>query len=271
MYYGLEHGVFEKAGLDIEIALTSSGTAATTAVVAGTYEMSQASAIAALAAHARQLPLVVVANGVQWDQRAPITVHVVAADSPLRTAADLRGKIGGEPGLHDIISLALSAWVDKNGGDSRTISWIELPGSATPAALTSHRIDVSALNEPLLTAAVTAGEVRVFAHALSAIADRFSIGVYSANADWAAKNRDAVKTFGRVLYETAAYTNGHTAETAPMMARVTKIPPETFAKISRAPTATSPDPSYLQPLIDVAARYKSLPRAFSAKELYFSG
>jgi NitT/TauT family transport system substrate-binding protein len=268
-FYAYEHGLYEKGGLDVEMVATSSGSAATTAVVAGTYEMGQASAIASLLAHLRRLPVVVVANGVLWDPKLPINLAVVAADSPIRSAADLRGKTGGEPGLNDVIGLSISAWIDKNGGDSRALNWVEVPGSATTAALAQHRIDVSALNEPLLTASVSSGAVRVLAPAMSAVAERFAIPVYFANAEWAAKHPDAVKAFARITYEAAAYTNSHQAETAAMMSRVTKIPPDTFAKIARAPGATTSDPGLLQPLIDAAARYKNLPRLFAAREVYF--
>ncbi len=73
-----------------------------------------------------------------------------------------------------------------------------------------------------------------------------------------------------MTYEAAAYTNAHPALTAPMMAEVTKVPLEVMRKISRAPGATTSDPAMLQPVIDVAVKYKMLPRAFPAREVYLT-
>lgn len=269
VYYAIQNGMYQKAGLEFELVAASSGTLATTAVVAGTYEMGKGSVIASLAAHLRNLPIVIVANGVVWDPKAPVTLAVVAADSPIKTAADLNGKTGSATALNDIVTLSISAWVDKNGGDSKTMKWVEIPNSAEAAALVEHRIDVCCLNEPQLGAALETGKVRVLAPAMNAIADRFVVAVYFANADWATKNPELVRNFARVTYEAATYTNAHPAQTAPMMAQVTKIALETMRKIARPPGATTSDPGLLQPVIDAAAKYKNLPRAFPAKDAYF--
>jgi hypothetical protein len=57
------------------------------------------------------------------------------------------------------------------------------------------------------------------------------------------------------------------------MSEITKIPLPLFSRMARAEcgTVATADPSFLQPLIDAAARYKHISRAFPAKEMYFSG
>ena len=268
IFYAIRNGMFQRAGIDLEIVPSSSGSSATAAVVAGSFEMGKGSALASLLAHLRGLPLTVVAHGTLWDPRRPLTLAMVAADSPIQTAADLTGKVGGTAALSDIAQLGIVVWVDKNGGDSKSMKWVELPSSAGAAALIEHRVDVASLNEPLITAALATGKVRVLAPCFNAIAERFSIGFYFANADWASKHTELVRRFVRVLYEAGTYTNAHGDETAPMMAEITKIPLETIRKIARAPAATSSDPGLIQPVIDVAARYRYIPRAFPASELF---
>jgi NitT/TauT family transport system substrate-binding protein len=272
-YYAVKTGMYQKAGLDVEIIPTSSGSAATTAIVAGSYEMGKGSPIASFLAHLRGLPLVVVGTNTVWDVRRPFNVITVATDSNIKTGADLNGKIACSPGLNDINTLAISAWMDKNGGDSKTLKWVEIPLSAAGAALAEHRVDVAALLEPALTAAVETGKVRILAPGFNAIAERFIIGLLFANADWAAKHPDAVKKWMRVTYEAGAYTNTHRSETAQLMSDITKIPLPLFAKMTRAETGTTAtaDPALLQPLIDTAAKYNHIPRAFPARDLYFKG
>lgn len=268
VYYALRHNMFRDAGIDLELIPNSSGSASTAAVVAGTYEMGKGSALASLIAHLRNLPLAVIAHGTLWDPRKPLTLAMVANDAPIKTAADLNGKIGGTAALHDIAQLGIVVWVDKNGGDSKSMKWVELPSSAGAPALLEHRVDVASMNEPLITAAKETGKIHALPPCFNAIAERFSIGFHFANADWAAKHPDTVRRYVRVLYEAATYTNAHPDETAPMMAEVTKLPLDVMHKMSRAPAATTSDPALIQPVIDVAAKYAYIERAFPAAELF---
>jgi NitT/TauT family transport system substrate-binding protein len=270
VFYAIKNGLYQKAGLDVEFVAASSGTAATTAVIGGAYELGKGSSIASMVAHLKGLPLVIVGNGAIWDPKNPFSLMLVAADSPIKTAADLNGKIASAAALNDLVELAVVAWVDKNGGDSKTLKWVEIPNSASGAALASHRTDVTMLNEPEVTAAVESGKARVLAPALSAIGEHFVLTIYFAQPDWAAKHTDALRKFNRVTYETAAYTNAHKPETEAMMSDITKIPLDVFHKMARVNHSTSTNPAELQPVIDVAAKYKNISRAFPAKEAYFN-
>lgn len=270
VYYAVKAGLYQKAGLDVEVVPTSSGTAATEAVVGGAYELGKGSLIASLVAHLKGLPLTIVGNGAVWDPKSPFTMMVVAADSTVKTGADLNGKTLSTAALNDLNELAVYAWIDKTGGDAKSTKWIELPNSAAGQALAEHRVEATSLNEPQLSAAVATGKVRVLAPSYSAISDHFAFTVFFAQPDWAAKHADAIKRFNRVTYAAATYTNGHHAETAQMMADITKIDVAIFSKMARTNAATSGDPGLIQPAIDAAAKYGYITRSFPAKEAYFA-
>jgi len=270
VYYAIKRGLYQKVGLDVEYVPTSSGTVATEAVISGTYELGKGSPLAFLIAHLKGLPVTLIGNANVWNPKVPFSLMLVPADSTAKTGADLNGAIFSSTAINDINALAMSSWIDKTGGNSKTIKWIEIPNSAAGAALAEHRIAATMLQEPQLTAVLETGNVRVLAPAYSAISLRFASGVYFAQPDWAAKHADTIKKFTRVTYDAAAYTNAHHAETAAMMADVTKIPLEIISKISRNTSATNSDPGLLQPVIDVAAKYKSIERWFPAKEAYFT-
>lgn len=269
VYWAIKTGMYKKAGLDVQVVPTSSGTAATTAAIAGTYEMGKGSAIASMVAHLRDLPLVITANGAIWDPKVPFNQLLVAADSTIKTGADMNGKTVGVPALNDLNELVTSAWVDKTGGDSKTLKFVEIPNSVAPEALEQHRIDADALQDPQCAAALATGKVKSVTLPYSAISTHFVFGVYFANKDWAAAHPQAVKAFQRITYQSAAYTNTHHAETLDMMAAITKVPLDVLSKMGRVQSATSSDPTLLQPLIDAAAKYKQIPRDFPAKEMYF--
>jgi NitT/TauT family transport system substrate-binding protein len=273
IYYAIKTGMYQKAGLDVEIVPTSSGTVATTAVIAGTYQMGKGSLIASLVAHLRDLPLTVIANSSIWNPKVLFNEALVAADSSIRTGADLNGKTGATPALNDLNQLVIEAWVDKNGGDSKTMHWVEIPNSAVGAALTAHRIDVCALQEPQLSAELATGKVRALAPVYSAVSDHFVFGVNFANLPWAKAHAEAIHRWVNTTFEAAAYTNTHHAETAAMMSAVTKIPEAVYEKMPRLEGATqaTSSPTLMQPLIDAAAKYKFIAHSFPAKDLMFTG
>ena len=271
VYYASKAGLYQKAGLDVEIIPTSSGSAATEAVISGAYELGKGSLIASLQAHLKGLPLVVVANGAIWDPKSPFNMMVVAADSKVKTGADLNGKTLSTPALNDLNQLSMRAWIDKTGGDAKTVKWVEIPNAAAGAALAEHRVEATSLNEPQLSAAVGTGTVRILAPSYSAISDHFAFTVFFAQPAWAAAHSAALKKFVGVTYDAAKYANAHHAETAAMMADITKIPIATISKMARTNAATSSDPVLIQPAIDLAAKYGNIASPFPAKDIFFNG
>jgi NitT/TauT family transport system substrate-binding protein len=267
--YAVNAGLYKKAGLDVQVIQTSSGTAATTAAVTGAYEMGKGSAVASMVAHLKNLPLVLVANGAIWNPAIPFNELLVAADSTMKSGPDFNGKTIGVPALNDLNTLVVSAWVDKTGGDSKTLKFVEIPNTLAASALIAHRIDASAIQDPELAAAKSAGGVKAITEPYSAISTHFVFGVYFANKDWASAHPQAVRDFARITYQAAAYTNTHHAETAALMSQLTKVPLEVFQKMARVEGATSSDPALLQPFIDAAAKYKLISNSFPAKEMYF--
>ena len=269
IFWAVKTGMYSKAGLDFEIVTVSSGSASTAAVVSGTYEMGKASPIASVIAHLKGFPITIVANGAVYLSRTPYSGMLVASDALLKTAADLNGKIGAAAGLNDINHMAMLNWIEKNGGDAKSVKFVEVPASATAPALIEHRIDFAVLNEPLYHGALETGKIRLFADAFASVSDRWLTSAYLAQPEWAKKNADAMRRFERVTFEATRYTNGHKNETAEMMSELTKIPLPVFSKMSRIEGATSNDPTYLtrhQP----ALKYNAIPKTFRQRNVLTS-
>ena len=268
IYWALTNGAYRKAGLDVEIAPSSAGAAATAAVLSGTYDMGKTSSVAALLAYVKGLPIVIVGHGVLWETKKPFTRTLVASDSTIKTATDVAGKVFATASLNDLSTLGVYAWVDKHGGDVKSIKWVEMPNSALATALFEHRIDACTLNEPAVTAALQTGKARVLCDGFASIADRFPDGVYIVRRDYAATHMATIRTWLRVTYDATRYTNTHKSETVAMMSEITKIPPDIFKTMVRVDNGTASDPAMLQPVIDAAAKFNFLPRAFPAKDAY---
>jgi len=268
LFYAMQSGMFKKAGLDVQFTAAQSGAAVATAVVAGTIDIGKSSLINLMNAHLRGIPIQLVAAGAIFDARvAPFGQLLVAADSGITSGKDLTAKTIGVPYLQDFNVLVVRMWMDQNGGDSRTLKFVEIPDSALTAALLAHRIDGCVLQEPNLSAAIQTRQVKAFPVTPSDSAFLFS--AWFANRVWVAAHAETVAAFIRVMSASTAYTNAHPEATAKMMADATGVPLDVLLKMPRLHSATSLTAAAIQPYIDVAARYGMIPQAFPAQAMMY--
>jgi NitT/TauT family transport system substrate-binding protein len=267
VYYGIRSGIFRKYGLDVSAQNTQSGAAATAAVVGGSSQVAFTSFPGVVQAYVRGVQFRVIAPA-QWYIEDSVTDALfVKAGSPLRTAADLNGKIVGVVAINDLFSLTTKAWIDENGGNASTVKFIEVPLSAVLPALEEGRIDAGRLGSPFMEAAVSAGKARLFAKNLSAIGKRYQASVFVSMADYIASHRDVMRRFARGMRESIVYTNTHLPETVDLVASFTGIDAAAVARSVRAVDPEYLDPRNLQPVIDFAYKYKLIDHSFSAAEL----
>ena len=265
--YAVHAGLFRKAGLNAQLQVLSSGAAGAAAVAGGATQFALSSLVGIIAAHDRGIPFTLVAPAGVVTSDVPYSQFVVRTDSPIKTARDLNGKTIGAPGLKDMDSVAIMNWVDQNGGDSKTLRFIEMSGSVALAAIEEGRIDGADLNTPTLTRGLESGKVRTLAQIFDAIAPRFSNTGWFTTTDYAAKNRIVVERFARVMGEAGAYCNAHHADTAALVAENAKLDEKLVARMARITFGDYLRPSEIQPLINVAAKYNVIAKPFDARAL----
>lgn len=66
---------------------------------------------------------------------------LVPTSSTLRGAKDFSGKTVAVNGLKNITQLSVQLWVDRNGGDSAAVKFLELPFAEMGAALEAGQAD----------------------------------------------------------------------------------------------------------------------------------
>jgi NitT/TauT family transport system substrate-binding protein len=271
LVYAIRTGMFRRAGLEVVAIPANSGAATAAAVLSGSYEIGKSSLLSLMNAHLRRLPLTVIAAGVVHDTHNPFAKLCVAADAPYKNGKDFDGKTIAVSALNDLSQVAIDAWVDKSGGDAASIRYVELPVSAMPAAVAEHRVDGAFILYPVLADALASGKVRAVVAAYDAIAPYFVLSAWFTTTNYASTHPDIIRTFVRVMYAAAAYTNKHHAETAPMMSELTKTPLAIYETMARVDAATSTNPKDWQPPIDAAAKYHVIPQAFPAKDFLWPG
>ncbi|HXP92911.1 MAG TPA: ABC transporter substrate-binding protein [Candidatus Binatia bacterium] len=265
--YAQQTGMFRDAGLNVQMQKSTSGAVIAASVAGGSFDVGLASMMALITAHVRGIPFQMIAASGVHVTNAPISQLVVLRDSPIKSAADLNGKLVSGAALKDLMTVTTQAWMDQHGGNSETLRFVELPQPVVPAALEDKRIDAGTLLQPVLADAMATGKFRSIGSPFDGVGKRFMYAAWFTTADFAAKNPDAVKRFAEVMRKATVYTNAHPAQTVGIIAAFTGLDPTRIANMTRALCAEYLDPADIQPTIDAAVRYKVIDKGFPAREL----
>jgi NitT/TauT family transport system substrate-binding protein len=248
MLYAQKSGLFKKHQLDVTIQTLASGGAGAPAVIGGALDTSRTSLMALVTAHSKGIPLKIIAPGGLYESSKLFAAMVVNKDSPIKTIADLSGKTIGTFALRDLNSLAAMSWIDKNGGNSSTVKFVEISVNASVAA-------------------VKANDVRVIGPVWNGIANKFLISAWYATEDYIAKNSDTIKRYTAALREAAQYCIAHPDETLPLIAEYEQLNAGDLRGTVRSSWQTTLDVAQIQPVIDLAAKYKYIDAAYPARDL----
>jgi NitT/TauT family transport system substrate-binding protein len=271
-YYAADNGYFKKAGLNATFLALTSGAAIASAVLGGSADVGFSNVISLAIAHSRGLPITMLFPANLHVHDAPTAgLLAVKKTSPITSAKDLNGKVMAVIGLNNIADIAARDWIDKNGGDSKTVKSVELPFPEMKAALEADRIDAAVLDttgDPLL--GKPGDTLRLIASTFDAVSTHFAPSVWFSTTDWVAKHPAAAKAFVTAMRESAVWANGHHRESAEILAKYARITPAQIDAFVRTTYGDRLTPELIQPNIDVAAKYGVIKAAFPAAEVISS-
>jgi len=265
-FYGADSGTFAANGVNPQVTLLSNGATVLNGVIAGDLDVGESNPMTIAVAIARGIPIQVLAPAVLYSRKDANANLVVAKDAPFKRPKDLIGKTFGVGSLNDFNHISLLAWLDVNGISRDQVKFVELPFGQVGGALQRGLVQASFITEPVKTDAVKAGQIRDFADTYLAVAPELSVVVWFATKAWLQKNPETAKKFVTGIYATAKWANTHYAESGLMLAKAAKMDPEVVAKMKRLYYATSNERRYLEPILNVAAKYGALPRPVTFEE-----
>jgi len=262
-------GFFAKAGLDVDIQVMAAASVVAAAVASNAVDIGFSSIDTLASAHQKNVPLIAVAPASEFLFPATrgIGALVLPANSTVQTAKDLSGKTVATAGLNSAAETGPRVWIDKNGGDSSTVKFVEMPFPAMAAALDAGRIDAASLAEPFIGPAARNG--RVLTYFWDATSKHFLIAAWITTPQWAKDHPDLVKHFASAMHEAAVWANANPAKSGEILAKYAKIDPAVIATMARAHYGEQLTPALMQPLIDVTAKYNGF-TAFPAQELIYA-
>jgi NitT/TauT family transport system substrate-binding protein len=259
-FYVLDRNFFRDAGFDVKLTVLNNTAQLASAVAGGSLEIGFGSVIPLAQAHLRGLEFRVIAPAMIYTSPVYVNVIMTGKKSSVKTAADLNGQIVACNGLRDLTQYEMLAWIDQNGGDSKSVKLVEVPFSEMGVALESGRVAAATFAEPFTSAALALGQVRIIGNASECVSKHFMVTCWFSTTAWLAKNPDSAKRLQTVMLQIARWANANRAETQTILPRYTKVTTDVAAKITRARYGeTKPDPALMQPVIDIAMKYGGMP------------
>ncbi len=265
-FYALDLGLFDKAGLSVEVVPFTNGAAMAAAAAGGSIDIGVGDATELANGIARGLPFVLIAGGGMYSGAAPTTTLCVAKTSTIAKASDIEGQTVSVVSLVSLMSSAVKSWLTQNGADISKIKFVEMPFPQMPGALARGAVNVATLSEPIMSDA-TSTDAKFFAKPYDAIAKQFNISNWFTTRDWLGKNPDAAKKFVGAIYDAAKWANTHHDESAVILAKYTKIDVDRIKRMNRSAYATDLRAAMIQPVLDCAFQYKALTTATTATSM----
>jgi NitT/TauT family transport system substrate-binding protein len=264
--WGVRSGIFQRAGLDVQVQRLNSGAAVSAGVIGGSVDIGKSSVFGLIAAYVKGVPLVLEAVADVYDANAPNTGFVVAKTSSINGPRDLAGKTIASPALGDLFSTVTAAWIDANGGNSRATNFVELPIPLVVNAIAAGRVDGAMMVNPYLQQAKDGGMCRTIGYPFNIIAKFFGVTYYFCSKAYAQANTDVVARFRRGVAQASTYALAHKSEMSAVIVDYTKLD---HALIDKLPLGigVGMDQAPLQAVIDFAARIKSIPASFPASDI----
>ena len=267
-FYAQDMGFFKSAGVAVDVENFSSGGAVAAGIVGGAIDVGNVDLVTIAAAYSRGVPFVMLAPAGVYTRAAQTYVLLVKQDSPIHTAKDFAGKTVAVNGLKNINQIPTEAWIDNNGGDSKSVKFIELPFPAMVPALEDGKLDAIAVTEPTL--AITNGKYRLISLADKNLASTFLVAGWTTTRDWVRKNPDLAKRYAAVMTQTARWANANHDKSGLILSKYSKLPQATVDRMQRSYYGEKLEPSLIQPVIDATAKYGVIDKAFPASAIIAS-
>ena len=268
MFYADDQNFFQNAGLAVNLQAMTNGEAVALAIAGGAVDVGCSEAVSLILAYHRGIPFTLIAAGALQTPKAPTGLLFARNDLKATSGADFNGKTMAVVGLNGFAQYGTQHWIDVNGGDSKTVRFIQLAGAQIGVALQDGRIDGAFVPEPFVSAVKKVA--RPVANSMAAIAPQFLSSANFTTLPYAKAHADEIRKLQNALGKTADWANANPDQTALIIERVARVSPEVVNASVRAHYGSALEPGVVQPLIDIAAKYGDFP-SFPASEMLFRG
>src|SRR5690625_3253172 len=233
IYLGVQEGIFEEHGLDVDLTLAQGGAAIIPAVMSGDFDFGFSNITSMVIARSQGLELQVVAPGPQTTGEVgdDFSSLLVPEDSDVESIADLEGQSVAVNTLNNINDTVLKEGLRQAGGDRDAMDLVDVAFPDMGGQLESGNVDAIMAVEPFATLAKEAGGREIYSPYAEPIEDLMIAGYFS-NTDKIENEPELVDSFVSAMKESQQYAEDNPEAAREILSEYTEIEPEVAEQLN---------------------------------------
>lgn len=268
MFMAMEKGFFKAEGLQLDAVPLAGGAPIINGVTSGDLQFGWSNVISIYQAHVEGFDFKLIAGGAT-NVRGSNESHaiIVSKDSPIKSAKDLEGKTVAVNTLNNIVHLMAMAWVDKNGGNSSKIKFVEIPFPQMEPAIVAGKVDAISVHEPFAAVAARRPETRVLSNPWGDVLPKFLIASWFASEKWIQKNKETAQAFVRAINRGVDAIRADKEASRAAMIKWAGLNPDFAGKIGLPLFEKGVLEKDVQVTMDLTYKYKMISKPLKARDV----
>lgn len=253
IYLGVQEGIFEDHGLDVDLTLAQGGAAIIPAVQSGDFDFGFSNITSLVIGKSKGLPLQVVAPGPQTTGEAgdDFSSLLVPEDSDAESIVDLEGQRVAVNTLNNINDTVLKEGMRQEGGDRDSMDLVEVAFPDMGGQLESGNVDAIMAVEPFATMAMNEGAQEIYSPYAQPIED-LTIAAYFASTDRIEEDPETVDAFIAAMKESQQYAEDHPDDAKAILSEYTEIEPDVVDELTMPKFPQQVTRDSIQRIIDLS-------------------
>ncbi|NDK31908.1 ABC transporter substrate-binding protein [Nesterenkonia haasae] len=202
IYYGIENGIFEEHGLDVELTTSSGGAAMLPAVNTQQLEFGIGNPNSVLNANDQGLEMQIITGySNSMAEGDDIAGVVTTADSGIESWEDLEGQTVSINALQTQGDLTIMEAVEQAGGDPDAVNFSEMPFPDMEAQLEQGNTDAIWVPEPFLSNSLSSDENQLVGYSFQDSIPGMPTMVSFSSAEYVEENPEIAQAFSDAMTE----------------------------------------------------------------------
>lgn len=259
VHYGIQEGIFEQHGLEVEVASANSGAAMLPAVANNQMDIGVGNPLSVLTAVDKGMDVRIVSGYSHSADNGDDTAGVVTrADSGIQDFGDLAGRTTSINALRTAGDLTLMDLAEKAGADPADLKFSEMPFQDMPAQLERGNTDAIWIPEPFLSAALESPDNSLLGYSFRESIHGMPTLVTFTSGSFAEENPETVEKFQAAVSEALAATDDDNASAQELLPDLMSLPEEVAQNLKLDELGGEVRTDQLQQIGDLAVKYDFL-------------
>lgn len=226
LFVAKELGIFSKNGLDVELIPIVGGSQILQSLASNDLDIAFSNLTSIVFFEKNFEKLVSLSGGTLMNDEFTEGGLVCLKNNGINSIDDFKGKTIAVNSLNNIVHLAVVKILKKNGINPSDVTIVEMKFSDMPSALSSKRIDVATLPEPILSLSLNQGNYQNFGdYIVLAFGEYYVTGYFTTNSVFI-KSKSKLEKFNKSMQESTKILNTFNDSVVNSISKYTKVSPD---------------------------------------------